>query len=225
MHQLIAIVEDEPDILQLIRLHLQRNGFAASGFSTAGSFYNFLKENTPALVILDLMLPDENGLEICKKLRADAHSSDIAIIILTAKNEELDRVLGLELGADDYVTKPFSVRELIARVKAVLRRKQPEQPGNQIVISDNFSIDTKKYTVLISRMPVSLTTTEFRILCILANQRGHVFSREDLLRQLWGNDKIVLHRTVDVHIRNLREKLGQEGDRIINIRGVGYKLD
>ena len=225
MNELIAIIDDEPDILQLVILQLKKNGFRTAGFADAGGFYEFLNEKQPDLIILDLMLPDIDGIEICKHLKNNPKTAPIPIIMLTARTEELDKVLGLEIGADDYVTKPFSPRELIARVKAVLRRLAPIAPENLLKICDGLTLDLKKYEVRAKGQPLTLTATEFNILKILAMKPGHVFSREYLLEQLWGEDKIVVTRTIDVHIKNLREKLGEFGTLIRNLRGVGYKLE
>jgi len=225
VNELIAIIDDEPDILQLVVLQLKKNGFRTAGFAGANGFYNFLNEKSPDLVILDLMLPDIDGVEICKQLKSDPKTAKIPIIMLTARSEEFDKVLGLEIGADDYVTKPFSSRELIARVKAVLRRSQPTSGENILKIADGLIIDLEKYIVLANGKPITLTATEFNLLKILAQKPGHVFSRENLLDQLWGEDKIVVNRTIDVHIKNLREKLGEYGRLIRNLRGVGYKLE
>lgn len=182
-----------------------------------------LENEHPDLLILDLMLPDVDGLEICKDLKNNKNIN-FPIIMLTAKDDEFDKVLGLELGADDYVTKPFSIRELLARVKAVLRRKV-ETSGNSIIIIDEIlRIDLQKYEVSVNNNIVSLTATEFKLLRIFAENRGLVFSRERLLAKLWGDDKLVVNRTIDVHIKNLREKLGEAGKYIINVRGVGYKI-
>ncbi len=225
VNELIAIIDDEPDILQLVVLQLKKNGFRTAGFANASGFYSFLNEKSPDLVILDLMLPDIDGVEICRQLRSNPQTAKIPIIMLTARSEEFDKVLGLEIGADDYVTKPFSTRELVARVKAVLRRSQPTLSENILKITDSLTIDLEKYIVQADGKPIALTATEFNLLKILAQKPGHVFSREHLLDQLWGEDKIVVNRTIDVHIKNLREKLGEYGSLIRNLRGVGYKLE
>ncbi len=169
------------------------------------------------------MLPETDGLEVCKYLRNEK-TVDFPIIMLTAKDDEFDKVLGLELGADDYVTKPFSVRELIARVKAVLRRMSEKQNKTIINIENMLKVDLQKYEVTVNNDSVTLTATEFKLLKIFATKRGFVYSRENLLRKLWGEDKLVVNRTIDVHIKNLREKLGPAGKFIVNIRGVGYKM-
>ncbi len=172
------------------------------------------------------MLPDHDGFEICKILKKDNKTSGVPIIMLTAKGEEMDKVLGLELGADDYITKPFSPRELVARVKAVLRRLERKQEKNKVISINNIiHVDMQKYKVFIKDKEIKLTTTEFNILTILAQHRGWVLSRDQLLDHLWGDEKIVVDRTIDVHIRHLREKLGKYSNVIKNIRGVGYKLE
>ena len=225
MNELIAIVDDEPDILELVSLHLKKTGFNARGFLDAESFTSFLQDNTPDLIILDLMLPDTDGLDICKDLKRKEASSSIPIIMLTAKGEETDKILGLELGADDYVTKPFSPKELVARVKAVLRRQSREEETKRIELPDKVVIDLEKYEVTAAGKKIDLTTTEFRILQLLATKKGFVYTRDNILDYLWGEEKAVIDRTVDVHIRHLREKLGKAARCIKNVRGVGYKLE
>jgi two-component system phosphate regulon response regulator PhoB/two-component system alkaline phosphatase synthesis response regulator PhoP len=227
MNKLIAIIDDEPDILELVALHLRKTNFRVCEFQDAESFFNFIElEEIPELIILDLMLPDADGIEICKYLKKKDKLSSIPIIMLTARASETDKVLGLELGADDYITKPFSPRELVARVKAVLRRKsQLEKQTEKINIGDILMIDLQKYEVYVEGKRVDLTPTEFRILKVMAERKGWVFTREQILDYLWGSEKAVLDRTVDVHIRNLREKLKNAGKFIKNIRGVGYKLE
>ena len=224
-NKLIAIIDDEPDILELVALHLKKANFKVREFKEAESFLNFIKDEIPDLIILDLMLPDADGFEICKYLKKDDRFSSIPIIMLTARAEETDKVLGLELGADDYVTKPFSPRELVARVKAVLRRKEQKEESKKIKIGDILLIDLQKYEVYVEGERIDLTPTEFRILKALSERKGWVFTREQILDYLWGNEKVVLDRTVDVHIKNLREKLKSAGKFIKNIRGVGYKLE
>jgi DNA-binding response OmpR family regulator len=225
MNELIAIIDDEPDILQLVTLQLKKNGFRTAGFADAFGFYDFLKEKSPDLIVLDLMLPDSDGIEVCKYLKGNPRTAAIPIIMLTARAEEFDKILGLEIGADDYVTKPFSSRELIARVKAILRRTQPAQADTLVKVTDGLTIDLQKYEVLANGKPIRLTATEFNLLKIMAQKPGHVFSREHLLELLWGDDKIVVNRSIDVHIKNLRGKLGANGQLIRNLRGVGYKLE
>ncbi len=224
MSNLIAIVDDEPDILEVVTVNLERSGFQAKGFQNAKGFYNFINKKKPDLIILDLMLPDEDGLEICKKLKRMDDFSDVPIIILSAKDTESDRVIGLELGADDYITKPFSPREMVARVKAVLRRKT-EKGEKKLEVGDMLTVDLEKYETYVRGERVELTTTEFKILKLLATKRGIVFSRDQILDYLWGDEKIVIDRTIDMHVKNLRKKLGTAAMLIKSIRGIGYKLE
>ncbi len=170
------------------------------------------------------MLPDADGFEICKYLKKQEKYAQIPVVMLTAKADETDKVLGLELGADDYVTKPFSTRELIARVKAVLRRKVQKEE-EKIVIGDILTIDLKRFEVVVEKRKVELTSTEFKILQLLSSKQGWVFSRDNILQYLWGHEKTVVDRTVDVHVRHLREKLGKAAYLVKNIRGVGYKIE
>jgi len=225
MNKLIAIIDDEPDILELVSLHLTKSGFKVKKFLNGENFFKFLSKEIPDLIILDLMLPDSDGIEICKYLKSNENFNSIPIIMLTALSSEVDRILGLEIGADDYVTKPFSPRELVARVKAVLRRRTEKQLSSQIKIGDILLIDFNKYKVYVENKEINLTSTEFRILKILAQKRGWVFTRDQILYHLWGHDKAVLDRTVDVHIKRLREKLGKAGKFIKSVRGVGYKIE
>ena len=222
MNKYIAVIDDEEDILELVSVNLKKNGFSVKEFSNSKDFLRFLKNRIPDLLILDLMLPDTDGLEICKQLKKDGKYSHIPIIMLTAKAEESDKIVGLELGADDYVTKPFSPKELVARVKAVLRRFETKKsPGS----SKLLYIDLEKYEVSVKGIIIPLTTTEFKLLSFLYSKKGKVYTREELMNNIWDEDKIVIDRTIDVHIKNLREKLGKAGNLIKNIRGVGYKLE
>jgi two-component system phosphate regulon response regulator PhoB/two-component system alkaline phosphatase synthesis response regulator PhoP len=225
MLPLVYIVDDEQDIVDLISLHLEKSSFQVKGFLNATAFYQQLKQKTPDLIILDIMLPDEGGFEVCKYLKMDERYMAIPIIILSARNEETDKILGLELGADDYVSKPFSPGEMVARVKAVLRRKKTKLDEKKIVIDDTLIIELEKYRVSIDDREIPLTSTEFKILKLFAKKQGWVFNREQILDYLWGTEKAVLDRTIDVHVKNLREKLGNKGYLIKNVRGVGYKLE
>lgn len=227
MKKLIAIVDDEQDIVELVKVNLEKAGFKPIGFSKATDFLDFMEKNHPDLVILDLMLPDIDGLEICRSLRQEEKFSSLPIIMLTARGDETDKVVGLELGADDYVVKPFSPRELIARIKAILRRYEVNQKKNKLgtQVDELLTIDQGQHRVLVKGKEVTLTATEFKILTFLISKPGWVFSREQILNHLWGEEKIVVDRTVDVHIRHLREKLGPAGQFIKNIRGVGYKYE
>jgi DNA-binding response OmpR family regulator len=225
MNNLIAVVDDEPDIVELVSINLKKASFRVTEFPDADSFLRSLNTAIPDLVILDLMLPDMDGFEVCRALRTQEKFAHIPIIMLTAKVEETDKVLGLELGADDYVTKPFSPRELVARVKAVLRRHSPKEDTRKITIGNMFTMNMEKHEVEVEGTKIELTSTEFKILQLLSAKKGWVFSRDQILQHLWGDNKMVLDRTVDVHIKHLREKLGKAGNLVRNIRGVGYKLE
>lgn len=225
MKKLIAVVDDEPDIVELISIHLIKSGFDVKRFHDGNTFYDDLKKEMPDLVILDLMLPDADGLDICRVIKKQTQTAAIPIIMLTAKGEETDKIIGLELGADDYITKPFSPKELVARVRAVLRRGAGPQVSKTLRVGETLRIDSDRHEVWVADNTVDLTTTEFRILTLLASKPGWVFSREQILNHLWGREKAVIDRTVDVHIKHLREKLGSAGDLIRNIRGIGYKIE
>jgi len=186
MKKTIALIEDEPDIIELISIHLTRAGYVLKGFATGTDFLKYLDKHAPDLVILDLMLPDIDGLEICKLIRKHDELAAVPVIMLTAKSEEMDKVVGLEIGADDYITKPFSPKELVARVKAVLRRHVPQRGSKKIEIGGILSIDVSKYEVLVRNKKIELTATEFKILELLCSKRGWVFSREQILDHLWG---------------------------------------
>ncbi|OQX85212.1 MAG: two-component system response regulator [Candidatus Latescibacteria bacterium 4484_7] len=230
MEKLVVVVDDERDILELVELHLKRSGFNVKGVTTGAELMRFLSGTLPELIILDLMLPDADGFELCKQLKGDERFARVPVIMLTARGEETDRVLGLELGADDYVTKPFSPRELVARVKAVLRRsggrkEEGKEGGKKIRIGKALFIDPSKFEVIANGRKVELTPTEFRILHLLAGKEGWVFSRSQIMNHLWGDEKIVTDRTIDVHIRHIREKLGKAAVLIKNIHGIGYKIE
>ena len=221
---LISVVDDEPDILHLVSLHLKKAGFEVAGFADAFAFRKFLASNKkPGLILLDLMLPDADGMDICRALKADDETKDIPVIMLTAKSMETDKVTGLDTGADDYITKPFSPREMVARVKAVIRRTSGLTQGI-IKIGDLIEIDHERFRVTVKGEVIPVTAVEFKILAFLAANRGKVFSRERILDHLWGNEKAVIDRTIDVHIKNLRDKLGEGASLIQNVRGVGYRI-
>jgi len=224
MSATIAVLDDEEDILELLDLHLKGAGFRVEPFTDPERFLKYLEGHIPDLVLLDLMLPVMDGVEICRLMKRSDVWGAIPIIMLTAKAAEVDKVLGLEMGADDYVTKPFSARELVARVKAVLRR--PARGDERtIAVSEALVLDTEKHEARLGGAKLDLTSTEFNILKLLAAKKGRVLTREQILDHLWGDEKIVIDRTVDVHIRNLRHKLGPEAGVIKNVRGVGYKVE
>lgn len=217
----VVIIEDDTAILDLIKYNLEKNGYSTHGFTSGYDGLDYILKNPPALLILDLMLPDIDGFEICKDLKNNQKTKNLPIIILTAKSEEVDRVLGLELGADDYIVKPFSPRELIARVKAVLRRYQ-QQTREEVLRFKNLTVDKERHKVYLDDKEIDLTATEFKILSTLMQNPGRVFTRDNLLDVL---GKLILDRNIDVHITKLRKKLGPAGVYIKTIRGVGYKLD
>jgi DNA-binding response OmpR family regulator len=224
---LLFAVDDEADILELITIHARKTGFRIRTFAKADPLLKALAGEIPDLIILDLMLPDLDGLEICRRLKKDERTAAVPLLILTAKGDETDVVLGLELGADDYMVKPFSPRELLARVHAILRRRQaPGAAGSgQWRVGDMLEIDERQHVVRGSGRPLDVTATESAILMVLARNPGWVFSREQLLDRIWGEDKASLDRTIDVHVKNLRDKLGEAGRLIKSVRGVGYKLE
>jgi two-component system phosphate regulon response regulator PhoB/two-component system alkaline phosphatase synthesis response regulator PhoP len=224
MPPVIAALDDEADILELLRVNLQKAGYRFEGFQEAEDLYRYLAREKPSLILLDLMLPDTDGLEVCRQIRRSDELAQVPIIMLTARGDESDKVVGLELGADDYMTKPFSVKELVARIHAVLRRPGGGEAAKRISVG-TLVIDFDKFEVTAEGSKIDLTATEFKILQLLASRKGRVFSRDQILDFLWGNEKAVVDRTVDVHIRNLREKLGAAAALIKNIRGVGYKLE
>jgi DNA-binding response OmpR family regulator len=220
----ILVVDDEPDALELIAFNLKNAGLEVLTAENGDQALRLARSQLPDLILLDLMLPEVDGLEVCKILRRDPATSAIPIIMVTAKAAEMDRVLGLELGADDYVTKPFSPRELVLRVKNLLRRRQAtETPTDRISVGD-LSIDIPRHLVTVQGRAVELTATEFRLLSVLAQRRGRVQSREQLLRDVWNYETVIDTRTVDTHMRRLREKLGPAARYLDTVRGVGYRF-
>lgn len=218
----ILAVDDEADVLELVRYNFNKEGFKVETATTGEEALKKAKANLPNVILLDRMLPGIDGIEVCRMLKADSKTSSIPIIMLTAKGEESDVVSGLEVGADDYVTKPFSPRELIARVKAILRRHK-EQPLTEIKIGQ-IVIDSVKHKVLVKGQEVELTVTEFRLLENLAKRPGAVFSRNQLLDAFGTDESMVYDRTVDAHVKSLRRKLGRAKDYIETVRGVGYRF-
>ena len=222
----VLVVEDEPDISGLLAFHLEREGYQVVQSRNGLDALQLVRTRMPDLVLLDLMLPGIDGLEVCRRLRQDPATRALPVVMLTAKGEEVDRVLGLELGADDYIVKPFSPKEVIARVRAVLRRSRPAAQGAPMVIGQVL-INVARHTVHVEGAPVLLTPKEFDLLRALAEAHGRVLSRESLLDRVWGYAAAeeIESRTVDVHVRRLRVKLGREGRRIVTVKGVGYRLD
>ena len=221
----IVVIEDEPDIVEVVSYNLKREGFNVLSVERGDEGLNLVRNQSPNLVILDLMLPGMDGVSICQQMKSDPLVRDIPVIIISAKGEESDVVIGLELGADDYLTKPFSPRELLARVKAVLRRgpTQEDQSRERIVVG-SLVIDVARHEVRVSDELVNLTATEFKILHQLASQPGRAFTREQLLNRVVGLGVVVVDRNIDVHIRAVRKKLGEAARMIQTIRGVGYRL-
>jgi DNA-binding response OmpR family regulator len=217
----ILVVDDEANIVELEKLYLGREGYqvesAASGRDALARFASF----NPDLIVLDIMLPDMDGLEVCRQIRAKSH---VPILMLSARREDVDRIVGLELGADDYLTKPFNPHELIARVKAVLRRSSAEPPQPQVITMGGLSIDLPRHEVNVNGRPVSLRAKEYSLLVVFAQNPGIVLSRERLLTQVWGYDFYGETRTVDVHVNHLRDKLAGAGVDFETLRGTGYKL-
>lgn len=220
----ILVVDDEPDALELIEFNLKGAGFEVVTAADGEEALRLARSHVPDLVLLDLMLPEVDGLEVCKILRRDSSTSSLPIIMVTAKAGEVDRVLGLELGADDYVSKPFSPRELVLRVKNLLRRRSASAEKAERFQVHELLIDLPRHLVTVQGRSVELTATEFKLLTVLAQRRGRVQSREQLLRDVWNYDNVIDTRTVDTHMRRLREKLGRAARFLDTVRGVGYRF-
>jgi phosphate regulon transcriptional regulator PhoB len=222
----VLVVEDEPDIRRLVVLHLESDGFRCRTAANGLDALREAKANVPDLVVLDLMLPGLDGLEVCRRLRGDASTAGVPIIMLTAKSDEVDRVVGLEVGADDYVAKPFSPKELVARVRAVLRRARPSQPTRVLTVGP-VTLDPERHAVKLDGKALQLTPKEFDLLQALLEAAGRVLSREYLLNHVWGYARAdeIESRTVDVHVRRLRAKLGDAWNRIATIKSVGYRFE
>ena len=220
----ILVVDDEPDAVELIEFNLKANGYEVATAADGEEALQKARAILPSLIILDLMLPEVDGMEVCKILRRDQRTQNIPIIMLTAKAAEIDRVLGLELGADDYVTKPFSPRELVLRVKRLLRPgTNPEEKSDRVEWKE-LIIDIPRHQVSVKGRSIDLTATEFKLLTTLAQRRGRVQSREQLLHDVWEYDNLIDTRTVDTHMRRLREKLGGASKYLDTVRGVGYRF-
>ena len=225
MKTTILVVDDEADVLELISYNLGHAGFSVTTAADGADGIAKAKRLLPSLILLDVMLPEVNGLEVCKALRKEPSTAGIPIIMLTAKAAEIDRVLGLELGADDYVTKPFSPRELVLRIKKLLERSQRgEQPPQEHLHAGGLTIDIPRHAVSLGNKPIELTATEFKLLLTLVRRRGLVQSRERLLRDVWEYEADVDTRTVDTHMRRLRDKLRTAADHLETVRGVGYRF-
>jgi DNA-binding response OmpR family regulator len=222
----VLVVDDERDIVDLVRFHLEKEGLQVVDAPDGGTALRLVRAAPPDLVLLDLMLPGLDGLEICRRLRRETATRGLPIIMLTAKADEVDKVVGLEVGADDYVVKPFSPRELIARVKALLRRVQ-EPAGSAARRAGDLVLDEARHVVSITGQPLDLTAKEFGLLAALMRADGRVLSRDQLLEDVWGYPSAaeIASRTVDVHVRRLREKLGPEARRIVTVKAVGYRFE
>ena len=227
MKERILVVDDEPDIVEMLDYNLRQAGYVVSTARTGEGALKELARDRPDLVLLDVMLPDVAGTEVCRRIRRDPATASIPIVMITARNQEIDRVVGLELGADDYVSKPFSVREIVLRVGAILRRSAPpaERPGtgDRLVVG-LLEIDVPEHRVLVHGEEIPLTALEFKLLYDLASRPGRVQTREGLLERVWGYAPGIETRTVDTHVKRLREKLGAARDQLETIRGVGYRM-
>lgn len=228
MPKKILIVDDEKDIVEMLKYNLEKEGYSVFTALNGKRAIEQAQENKPNLILLDVMMPEMDGWEVCKQLMRDENTSTIPVIFLTAKDSEVDEVVGLELGADDYIVKPISIRKLIARIKTALRRKETmDTPGkiiSEILRIEDLEINIPNYTVKLGKEEIILPKKEFETLVFLASHRGRVISREVLLNAVWGENVVVVDRTVDVHIRKIREKLGKFGDYIETVKGVGYRF-
>jgi two-component system phosphate regulon response regulator PhoB len=223
MRDTILVVDDERDVVDLVRYHLHRAGFDVLIAFTGPSGLKTATESRPDAIVLDIMLPQMDGIEVCKALRNGTQTATIPILLLTAKAAPSERIAGLELGIDDYITKPFSPRELVLRVQNVLRRLRPAQSPSPVIV-DEFCLDKGNFEISLNGRRLHLTTTEFKLLALLVERRGRTLSRETLLQDVWGYENAIDTRTVDTHVRRLREKLGPASDRIATVRGEGYRF-
>jgi len=220
----ILVIDDEPDLLELVRVGLTQAGYIVETASTGNEALAALRRAPPDLILLDVMLPDLSGTELCSRIRADQRLAAVPIIMLTAKSKEIDRVVGLEVGADDYVTKPFSPRELALRVRAVLRRRAPSGERVRVVEHGVLRVDPESHRASVAGQEIVLTAKEFQLLLALMTRPGRVMTRERLLDEVWGSDITVTSRTIDTHLKRLREKLGVAGPLVETVRGVGYRF-
>jgi two-component system phosphate regulon response regulator PhoB len=223
MRDTVLVVDDEPDVVDLVRYHLHRAGFDVLIALTGPSGLSKAAESRPDAIVLDIMLPQMTGIEVFKALRDSTDTAGIPILLLTAKAEPAERIAGLELGIDDYITKPFSPRELVLRVQNVLRRLRAARTSSVVTV-DEFCLDKGNFEISVSGRRLQLTTTEFKLLALLVERRGRTLSRETLLQDVWGYENAIDTRTVDTHVRRLREKLGLAANRIATVRGEGYRF-
>ncbi|MCB9757660.1 MAG: response regulator transcription factor [Candidatus Omnitrophica bacterium] len=221
----ILIIEDDPNIAKLVKYNFEKAGYRTAVTITGEAALEFLARETVDLIILDIMLPKMDGFETCRRLKDDSRLSAIPVMMLTARGEEVDRVVGFELGADDYVVKPFSPRELVLRAKTILRRGQMKQKPMENLRSGDIEIDVPRHRVSVKGKEIVLTPMEFKLLVILLERHGRVQSREQLLNDVWNIEADITTRTVDTHIKRLRQKLGKAGDSLSTIRGLGYRFD
>jgi DNA-binding response OmpR family regulator len=221
----ILVVDDEPDAIELIGFNLRGAGYDVVSAEDGAEALKKARSSPPDLVVLDLMLPEIDGLEVCRTLRADSATARVPIIMVTAKAEEIDRVLGLELGANDYITKPFSPRELVLRVKNLLKLTENAESGKESAwVFGELRVDVPRHEATVKGKPLELTATEFKLLALLIERRGRVQSREQLLRDVWGYESLIDTRTVDTHMGRLREKLGKAASHLDTVRGIGYRF-
>ena len=221
---MIYILEDDASIRKLVVYTLNSQGMEAEGFERPSQFWRAMGERRPELVLLDIMLPEEDGLQVLKRLRADQSTRKLPVLMLTAKSTEYDKVLGLDQGADDYIAKPFGMMELMARIRVALRRTEESRDGERVYQLGPLFVDPGRHIVRDGEREVTLTLKEFQLLCLLLERRGTVFTRDQLLNSIWGYEFDGASRTVDVHIRTLRQKLGDSGAYIETVRGIGYKI-
>ena len=219
----VLIIEDERDVVDLLALNLRKAGFSTSTAPDGAVGLEKARNEKPAFIVLDLMLPKMPGLEVCKILKSDPGTRQVPIMMLTAKAEEIDRIVGLEFGADDYVTKPFSPREVVLRIRAIMRRGEAKQ-GDERLAAGPITIDPARYEVSVGGKRINLTSLEFKLLRTLVQRRGRVQARDRLLNDVWGYESVIDTRTVDTHVRRLRKKLGKAADLIESVRGFGYRL-
>lgn len=222
---LVLVVDDEPHIVALVTYHLAKSGYRVVTATTGADALEQARRDCPALMILDLMLPGMSGFEVLEKIRASDQTRDIAVLMLTARRDEPDRIEGLSLGADDYLTKPFSPQELVLRVKAILRRVGPSAAANNVLSIGSLSVDRAAHRVTVAGSEVELTPTEFKLLLLLAERKGRVQARSHLLQTVWDAAPDIQTRTVDMHVQRLRAKLGPAGDLIETVRGFGYRFN
>ncbi len=220
----VLIVDDEQDVIDLVKYHLQKAGYQSLTATNGKQALDIARSARPEVVVLDLMLPGMTGIEVCRELRKHPDTARLGVVMLTAKGQPSERIAGLETGADDYVTKPFSPKELVLRVQAVHRRTQAAREGGGVIETGDIRIDKGAFEITLAGDRLELTTTEFKLLCLLIERRGRVQSREALLKDVWGYENLIDTRTVDTHIRRLREKLGSRSDRIETLRGEGYRF-